>query len=108
MRYRLRTLLILLAVSRQRLTRWLFSRRWFAFSVRGMFGVVILLGIWLGFQANWLRQRQEARGWIEQHEFAGGWSRLNPSEVLVHERNGTTHPDKPADAPWSLRLLGET
>jgi len=94
MRFRLRTLL--------------FSRRWLRFSLRGMFVVITLLGIWLGFQVNWLRQRQEARRWIEQHESLGGWSRINPKDVIWTKLDGTKHPGKPADAPWSLRLFGET
>jgi hypothetical protein len=108
MRYRFRTLLILLAVSWQRVVRWLLGRRWLTFSLRGLFAVVTLLGIWLGFQVNWLRQRQEARRWIEQHEIPGGWSHTSPSDVVVTERDGTTHPGKATDVPWSLRLLGET
>lgn len=85
MRYRLRTLL--------------FSSRWLRFSLRGMFVVITLFGIWLGFQVNWMRQRQEARRWIEQHEF-GDWSRVDPKDVV---------PTRPAaDAPWILRLQGET
>src|SRR6266496_1528860 len=94
MRYRLRTLL--------------FSRRWLRFSLRGMFVVLTLFGIWLGFQVNWMRQRQEARRWIEQHESPGEWSRVNPIDVVWTKLDGTKHPGKAADAPWSLRLLGET
>src|SRR5262245_4842035 len=93
---------------RDRLWTTLNNRRWLTFSLRGMFAVVTLLGIWLGLQVNWLRQRQEARRWIEQHESPGGWSRMNPSDVVVTRPDGTTHPDKPVEAPWSLRLLGES
>ncbi|HZL88511.1 MAG TPA: hypothetical protein VFB96_09085 [Pirellulaceae bacterium] len=107
MRYRLRTLLVLLAVARHRFTRWLLRRRWWTFSLRGMFAVVTLLGIWLGFQVNWWRQRQEARRWIEEHEVEGGWSHVDPRDVWVTDRTGTRCRDRPAEAPWSLRLLGE-
>jgi len=105
MQYRLRTLLIVLAVARQHLVHWLFGRRWLTFSLRGMFAVVTLLGIWLGFQVNWQRQRQDARRWIEQHgEY---WSTINERDVMVFNPDGTRHHGKAVDAPWSLRLMGE-
>jgi hypothetical protein len=85
-----------------------FSRRWLRFTLRGLFLVITLFGIWLGIQVNWLRQRQEARRWIEQHESPGQWSTKNPTDVTMIELDGTTHPMKAAEAPWSLRLLGES
>jgi hypothetical protein len=108
MRFRLRTLLIVLVVPMQRLARWLSSRRWLTFSLRGMFVFITLLGIWLGWQVNWLRQRQDARKWIEQHEVSGGWSRMNPSEMIYEELDGSKHFGKAVDAPWSLRVFGES
>ena len=34
-------------------------RRWFRFSLRTMLVVVTMLGCWLGYQFNWIRQRNE-------------------------------------------------
>jgi len=91
MRFRLRTLLI--------------SRRWLRFSLRGMLVVITLFGIWLGFQVNWLRQRREARRWIEQHETRGGWSGVDPTRITVTKLDGTTYQKEAVNAPLSLRLL---
>lgn len=89
----------------------LFSGRWLRFSLRGMFVVIMLLcmwlGLWLSFRLTWIRQRQEARRWIEQHE-SFGWSKVDPKDVVVTDLDGTKQPAKAADAPWSLGLLGET
>jgi len=93
MRFRLRTLLT--------------SRRWLRFSLRGMFVFVTLFSIWLSYHVNWMRHRQLARQWIEQHESPGHWSRVNPLDVTWTKADGTKHRGKPADAPWALRLLGE-
>ena len=84
-------------------TRLVRKSRWPRWSLRGMLLVITALGIWLGMQANWLRQRQAARAWIEAHETEGGWSRVDPKNVTV---GGL--PDRPAEAPWSLRLFGES
>jgi hypothetical protein len=84
------------------------SRRWLRFSLRGLFIVITLFGIWLGVQVNWLRKRQEARRWIQQHESPGQWSQVNPTDVTWTKTDGTKYRGKPADAPWSLRLLGES
>jgi hypothetical protein len=32
-------------------------RRWFQFGLRTMFVVVTVVAVWLGYQANWIRQR---------------------------------------------------
>jgi hypothetical protein len=80
------------------------GHRWLAFSLRGLFAAITLLAIWLGFQVNWLRQRQEARRWIQQHE-SSDWSRADPVNVVV---SGIRNRDGRAAAPWSLRLMGET
>jgi hypothetical protein len=42
-------------------------RRWFQFSLRTVFILMTILGIWLGIQVKWLRDRQEARKWIAAH-----------------------------------------
>src|SRR4051794_19913421 len=83
-------------------------RRLFRFSLRGLFFLITLFGIWLGYKVNWLRERREARKWIEQHEVAGGWSGINPKHVTWTKLDGTKVPGKAADAPWGLRILGES
>jgi len=84
------------------------SRRWLRFSLRWMFVAMTLFGIWLGVQVNWLRQRNEARRWIQQHGSPGQWSGKNPVDVTLEELDGTQHPMAAVEAPWSLRLLGES
>ena len=42
-------------------------RRWFRFSLKTLFVVLTLFGVWLGVQVNWIRQRREARQWIKDH-----------------------------------------
>jgi hypothetical protein len=91
-RFRLRTLLVGLA-----------ARRWLTFSLRGLFALVTLFAVWLGLQVNWLRQRQDARRWIEQHE-SGEWSRADPVNVISA---GIRNREWYRVAPWSLRLMGE-
>lgn len=93
---------------RPKLRSLLISRRWLRFSLRGMFVVMTLLGIWLGYYVNWMRQRQVARRWVEQHESPGGWSGVNPVDVTWTKPDGTKHRGQPAEAPWALRLFGES
>src|SRR5947209_12580964 len=92
---------------RYRLSKLLMFRRWLRFSLRGMFVFITLFGIWLGYHVSWMRQRQVARRWIEQHESPGEWSRINPADVTWTKRDGTTYRGKAAEAPWGLRVLGE-
>ncbi len=33
------------------------KRRWFRFSLRTLFVVVTVFGIWLGYELNWIRER---------------------------------------------------
>jgi hypothetical protein len=92
MRFRLRTLVIAIA-----------AHRWLTFSLRGLFALVTLFAVWLAFQVNWLRERQDARSWIEQHE-SGEWSRVDPVNVIsagIRNREGYRV------APWPLRMMGE-
>lgn len=72
-------------------------RRWFRFSLRGLFVVVTLfalLSAWMVYQLNWIRQRHQALDWLNSSE--GSW--CAPS--LVGARTQVS-------APWGLRLLGE-
>jgi len=73
-------------------------RRWFrfAFSLRTLFVVVTVFGCWLGYQLNWIRQRRE---------FLGG---PVPGSGVAHFGHFSAWQDRPVDAPWQLRLLGES
>ena len=59
-------------------------RRWFRFSLRGMFVLVTLLALWLAVQVNWVHQRRD---------------------FLKQECLGIFASEVPA--PWSVRILGE-
>ena len=79
-------------------------RRWFRFSLRTLFVLVTIFGVWLGVQVKWIRDRHEAlmqyRG-LENgtvgETFTGHNSWFYPS-VLRGES---------AKAPWSIRIFGE-
>lgn len=68
-------------------------RRWFRFSLRTMFVLMALVGAalgWVGVQLKWIRDRNEARAWMDAHDVGGldlyGW---------------------PREAPWSIQIFGE-
>ena len=66
------------------------KRRWFRFSLRTLFVLVTIIGAWLGYQLNWIRQR---------HEFLAARYRTIPAAWRSDL--------KPPEPPWQLRLLGE-
>jgi hypothetical protein len=82
-------------------------RRWFRFSTRSLLVLVLLLAVpmgWLGYQLNWIRQRSSVRHQISANQqllFADGMDyrdgklKLNTFYQL-------------RDAPWSLRIFGES
>src|ERR1700690_2367557 len=41
------------------------KRRWLRFSLRTLFVVVTVFGIWLGWQTNVVRERRTMRDWLE-------------------------------------------
>jgi hypothetical protein len=43
------------------------KRRWFAFSLRTLFVGVAVFGIWLGWEFNFVHQRNAMRDWIADH-----------------------------------------
>jgi len=57
------------------------KRRWFSFSLRTMFVIVTLFGCWLGYELNWIRQRDalvaknQALDLKVEHE-EGAWALL--------------------------------
>ena len=75
------------------------KRRWFQFSLRTLFVLVLLLAIplgWLAVQLKWIRDRHEALRGLEQ---SGRAFILDWSSSFVHDPDDVL--------PWSLRLFGE-
>ena len=68
-------------------------RRWFQFSLRTLFVVVTVLGVFIVYHVNWIRQRDEARDWLISSGYGRVDSQLTPPE--------------PCTAPWGLRILFE-
>jgi protein-S-isoprenylcysteine O-methyltransferase Ste14 len=67
-------------------------RRWFRFSLRTLFVVVTLVGLWLGYYLNWMQQRREARAWLDCQFIGGSFGPIQSD---------------PSAFPWGLRLLSE-
>jgi hypothetical protein len=67
------------------------KRRRFRFSLRTLFVLVTIVGVWLGFQLNWIRER---------HEFLRRPAVSEDSSILDDSAC-------PTKAPWELRLFGE-
>jgi hypothetical protein len=71
-------------------------KRWFRWSLRTMFVVVTVFGGWLGYSANWIRQR---------HDFLA-------RQTALLEGHGLANFAKPLSgdvmAPSGLGLLGES
>jgi hypothetical protein len=68
-------------------------RRWFRYSLRMLFVVVTVLGVWLGVQVKWIRDRHEALEWLSQQGY------------LLHNSYTAAHTP---DSPRILRLFGES
>jgi len=69
--------------------------RWPQFTLRGMFVLVTILGVffgWLGVQVKWIHERRAARIWIAEHQPPPQTSYKMFSRKLL---------------PWVLRLFGE-
>jgi hypothetical protein len=47
------------------------KRRWFQFGLRTLFVLITLIALWLGYYANWIYQRREARKWLDAHPDRG-------------------------------------
>ncbi len=69
------------------------KRRWFAYSLRTLFVVVTVFGVWLGYELNWIRQR---------HEFLVAQESLSNSIGITGKSVA-----RDATAPGMLWLLGE-
>jgi hypothetical protein len=76
---------------------WL-SHEW---NVLIVIAILSALGLgWLGWQANWIRQRHAFLA-----EMKPRFDALSNSEVLIFD--GGSHPRFPTVAPWPLRYFGE-
>jgi hypothetical protein len=71
--------------------KFCFSTRRLQFTLRSLFILITLIALWLGYYANWIHQRREARKWLAQRncEFP----------IIPNLR--------PPNLPLMLRLLGE-
>jgi len=80
-------------------------RRWFRFSLRTFFVVLTLLGVGLGYQVNWIRQRRAALAWLTEGHGVY-WGVANGSDVdpqdPAYSEMFKAHP-----APWSLQPFNE-
>jgi len=79
-------------------------RRRFRFSLRTMFVLLTILIAplaWLTVQVKWIRDRHDAQFWIRCD-----WSGQNDPRAIPFLPHRTYF--LICDAPWSLRLLGET
>ncbi len=72
------------------------NHRWFRYSLRTLFIVVTVAGIWLFPKLKWIMDRNAAHAWIgTQAEY---WDDMPVSQCA--------QPGK--DAPWQLRMFGES
>ena len=70
------------------------TNRWYRFRLRTLFVVVTVIACWLGYELNWIQERQQVRAWLETSEHS--W--YAPSLVGAKVQ---------ANAPWGLSLFGE-
>ena len=71
-------------------------RRWFSFSLRTAFILLTLFCVWLGVQVKWIRDRHEALTWYQN-------TGCGPAKAAMPRNQGHS-----ANAPWSIRILGES
>jgi hypothetical protein len=70
-------------------------RSWYSFSLRSLFIAIAIIAVWLGYYANWQRQRREARAYMNHC----------PSQEFESYR---IFPSVPLELPWALQAMGET
>jgi len=91
-------------------------RRWFRFSLRTLFVLVAVLGVflgWLGVQVKWIRDRHEALSWVLKQN--GLYSEWRDGADRQTRHGDTSLPmivarsdeSRQLRAPWALRMLGE-
>ena|ERR1051325_8457872 len=86
-------------------------RRWFRFSLRTLFLLVTILGVflgWLGGQIKWIMDRHEALRWLskvpDSNESANGFP-IESTERLWYEPPFSANQKN--NAPWGLWLFRE-
>ena len=81
-------------------------RRWFRFSLRTLFVLLTVFGVWLGVQVKWIRDRHAALAWIA----TSGYSWVVPYGFSAEDFVAKPAPDDPCytRAPWSIRMLHES
>jgi hypothetical protein len=72
------------------------KRRSFRFSLRALFFAVTVVGCWLGYQLNWIRQRHEFRA-----------QQLSRFQSMTQDLAGELSPGQSTRAPRLLWLFGE-
>ena len=77
-------------------------RRYFRFELRTMFVVLTVFSLWLGYHANWIRQRHSL---IDAPEQTG----VEPEYEVALQSMSLRAPlqVETKDAPWPLLWLGE-
>ena len=80
------------------------KRRWFAYSLRTLFVVITVLGCWLGYEWNWIRQRHEMLAKPEACIIEG--STISTS-LAIMKAQWNAEGLEPASAPGLLWLFGE-
>jgi hypothetical protein len=82
--------------------------RWPQFTLRGLFVLVTILGVflgWLGVQVKWIKDRREAIEWVENqgpHSMAAGWH-----EWVVEQPGKPSIIMKDVSPPFGLAIFGE-
>ena len=63
-------------------------RRWFRFSLRTMFVVLTVFGVWLGVQVKWIKDRHAAIRWLEARGGSVDYGRAAPMSLVMLGENG--------------------
>jgi len=82
------------------------------FSLKALFVVLTIIGVWLGVQVKWIRDRHDTLEWIRGPGSAFGRTLdaqlATPDEHVVGGYSDWSEAlNGLASAPWSLRALGE-
>ena len=70
-------------------------RPWFRFTLRTFFVLLTVFSVWLGVQMKWIRDRRDAKLWIEKHGYYSAleWERgtAAPLTLAVLGEKGVSH-----------------
>src|SRR5262245_51555998 len=81
-------------------------RGWFSYSLRTFFVVLTILGVWLGVQVKWIRDRHAALEWVEAVNSRPISTAPGADWVSMEVRYQWTN-ELVVPAPWQIRMLGE-